>query len=266
MVSKKFSIQEIFKWAFFDLQTNRCLGWLVSLKESTLNQEATTVYATGGAGNPKLVGFSHSKMATVTLKEAIYDLNTISTITGAEVVTGSNTDVMHYDEVTITTNAGVTTFTALGTVDAEIGYAYVIGDDGAFSTELTQDATTPSASAFVYDVGTKAITTSGLADGTKLAMFYRVTTAASTHTVESLTSAYAKTVKAVGFGYAKDSCTNENYGCQIIMDRAKVSDTIELAITADGEPSTLPVTLEALKSCVSDKLFQMVIFESDLVI
>ena len=266
MVSTKFAIQEIFKWGFFDLQTGQCLGFLTSLKESTLNQEATTVYATGGAGNPKLVGFSHSKMATATLKEAIYDLRTVSTITGSGITTGTNTDIMHYDEVTITTNAGVTEKTALGTVDAEIGYAYVLGSDGAFSTELTQDATTPSASAFVYDVGTKAITTSGLADGTKLAMFYRVTAAASTHTIDSLTSEYAKTVKAVGFGFATDACTGERYGCQIIMDRAKVSDTIELAITADGEPSTLPVTLEALKSCVSDKLFQMVIFESDLVI
>jgi hypothetical protein len=265
-VSEKFSMQEIFKWGLFDITTGESLGYLRTLKESTLNQEATTVYATGGAGNTKLVGFSHSKMVTATLTEAILDLRAMSTIMGSDVVTGVNTNLMHYEELTIASNATVTTYTALGTEDAEIGHAYIVGVDGAFSTTLTQHASTPSATEFVYDFSTKALTTSGLADGTKLAVFYRVTAAASTKTIQSLATTYAKTVKAVGFGFATDSCSGERYGAQIILPRVKVSDTIELAISADGEPATQPITLEALKDCTSDKLMEVIIFETDLVI
>ena len=59
--TSKFAVQQIFVVDAFNLDTGALIARFEDLKNSTLNNNGTVVYAQGGVGNPKIIGFSHSK-------------------------------------------------------------------------------------------------------------------------------------------------------------------------------------------------------------
>lgn len=263
-VSNKFALQRVFTAKIFDLETGENIGIFEDLKDSSFNQEGTVVYTQGGAGNAKIIGFDHSKMAKFSLNNATFDFNAFGAIVGSTPVTGTNTDYVYTDTLTVNSNATTTTYTALGTAGSEIKYAYIKNTDGSLGTKYTQDSLA-GAGKFTYNPGTKAVTfnTGDITNGTEIIVFYNATAGATTRTVSSYTDLFAKNVKLVADGLARDICTGEDYGCQIIFYKAKVSNNIEFALSSAGDPAVQPIEVEALKSCGSTKLWDMIVFEDD---
>ena len=66
--TSKFAVQQIFVVDALDLEDGSLLARLEDLKSSNLSNNGTVVYAQGGVGNPKIIGFSHSKESTLALK------------------------------------------------------------------------------------------------------------------------------------------------------------------------------------------------------
>lgn len=192
-ISNRWAIQRVFSVDLFELSTGMNIGHLSDLKNSTFTQEATLVYAQGGAGNPKIIGFDHSKMAKFAIQNALFDSAVIGTINGATPVTGTNTNLVWTDTLTVTSNTTTSTYTALGTAGSEVKYAYLLNTDGSLGTQFTQDAA-PAAGKFSYNAGTKAITfnTGEVTDGSQIVVFYTATAGSDTVTVSSYTDLFAK--------------------------------------------------------------------------
>jgi hypothetical protein len=73
-----------------------------SLKTSTLEGAATTVYAQGGRGNARLIAWEGERTVTFTMEDALISPMGFSVLTGAGLVT-ANTDepiIMHKTETT----------------------------------------------------------------------------------------------------------------------------------------------------------------------
>lgn len=64
-----------------------------SLKTSSLEQAATTVYATGGRGNARLVAWEGEKNVTFTMEDALLTPESFSVLTGARLSEDSSGDL-----------------------------------------------------------------------------------------------------------------------------------------------------------------------------
>ncbi len=265
-ISNRFAIQRVFDIALFDLSTNECLGVLDNLKNTTLTQEGETVYASGGAGNPYIVGFDHSKRARLSCESGTFDNLAWGAQIGATPTVGTNTDIVITDIMTVgaTPTTVLTTYTALGTVGSEILFVYKRNTDGSLGTKFTQVTSTPTTGKFSYVAGTKTLTffAGDLTAGEQIVAFYRATAGATTLTTTSLTDQFAKSVKVVATGLVRDVCTKVDYKAQIIFYSAKISNGFEFTLSADGDPAVQSIEFEALQDCGSTKLWDFIVWES----
>lgn len=260
-ISNRWAIQRVFSVDLFDLSTGMNIGHLSDLKNSTFTQEATVVYSQGGPGNAKIIGFDHSKMAKFAISSAIFDSAVIGSINGATPVTGTNTNLVWTDTLTVTSNAATTTYTALGTAGSEIKYVYALNTDGSLGTQYTQ-AATATAGKFTYTPGTKGLAfyAGDIADTTQIVCFYTATAGSDSVTVSSYTDLFSKNVKLVANSLVRDICSGVDYKAQIIFGKCKLSNNMEFAVGADQDPAVQDFEAEALKSCSDTKLWDMIIY------
>jgi hypothetical protein len=259
---KKFSIQQVLEVLLRDTETGGIVAYLDDLKTSSLVNEATLVYPTGGRGNLYIGGaFSHSRRERIEIKKATYSTELIAQQVGSTIVVGSNTDVVQYDVLTISGDAATPTFIALGTVGEEINFAYPVNTDGTLGTALTQDAV-PATGKFSYTPGTNLLQTSGLVDGDKIAIAYNFNTGASAQTIDIEASAMPNVVDVVAYGLVKDTCTGELYKMQI-YGRAQINPNWTWALDAGGEPAVEDFNLEFVKTCSNSNLSSIVVYNEE---
>lgn len=263
VISDKWAIQRIFTLDTFDIVTGASRGRFSDMKTSTFTNDATIVYADGGAGNVHIAGFSHSKRATLDATNAVFDFPSIGLVMGATPITGSNTDLVVTDIRTVTSNAATTSYTALGTVGSEIGTIYIRNTDGTLGESFLQVTGTPTTGQFKYVVGTKALTffAGDITDSSQIVMFYNATSGANTKTIKSYTDVFADAVKVVANGIVQDVCSKQDFACQLIFDTAQAANKFELSLTADGDPAVQNVMFEALKPCGTNLLWQLIVFD-----
>ena len=104
--------------------------YMDSAKTSTLEGAATSVYATGGRGNTRLIAWEGEKTLTFTVEDALLSPVSFAMLSGAGVVKGTSTQLVHFHQ---TTNA-VATAGAAGTADA--GKVVIDLTDALESTEV----------------------------------------------------------------------------------------------------------------------------------
>lgn len=265
-ISNRWAIQRVFSVDLFDLSTGMNVGHLSDLKKTEFTQEATVVFAQGGPGNPKIIGFDHSKMSKFAISSALFDSAVIGTIQGATPVTGTNTNLVWTDTLTVTTSAtptATTTYTPLGTAGSEVQFAYVLNTDGSLGTQYTQMVGTATTGKFSVSGGTITFAFADAAllpTGTQIVVFYKATAGSDSVTISSYTDVFAKNVKLVANSLVRDTCTGVDYKAQIIYNKCKISNTFNLAVTADGDPAVQDFEAEALKSCGSTKLWDMIVY------
>jgi len=66
-----------------------------TLKTSSLEGQATTVYAQGGRGNPRLVAWEGDKTVTFTMEDALISPESFSILSGAGLLDASENDKLY---------------------------------------------------------------------------------------------------------------------------------------------------------------------------
>ena len=69
--------------------------YLDTAKTSSLEGTATTVYAQGGKGNPRLIGWDGEKVITFTVEDALMSPVSFAMLSGAGVIKGSNSEPVY---------------------------------------------------------------------------------------------------------------------------------------------------------------------------
>lgn len=131
---------------------------------------------------------------------------------------------MWTDYLTVQSNAATTSYKAVGTSGAEIKSLFIKNADGTLGAELTQDSQAASGK-FAYAPGTKALTFSGITDGTEIVVFYERKIQADVLVNESdkYSGKAALYINAIG----EDKCANI-YRVQIFVPKADVSGEFSL--------------------------------------
>lgn len=262
--TSKFAVQQIFTVDAFDLDTGAMIARFEDLKNSNLSNNGTVVYAQGGVGNPKIIGFSHSKESTLEIESAVIDGGALGIQTGSGLIDLTETTLIPFDEVvTVNTDAAVTTYTATGTSGNEIGFAYVLNEDGTIAKTLKQAASAESEGQFTYTTSGKSLTfhTGDVPDGGKVLVVY-YPTAASAYQINNSTETFAKNVRLHCRTLFRDTCTGKDYVGVLVIYKAKAGEEWGLELSADGDPAVHSISFEALKSCESPTLWDIFIYDS----
>lgn len=239
----RWAVREAAEATFYDLVTKLPKVTLRTLKMTEVQTTGETVYAMGGRGNAKLVGFSGNREATVALQDAIFDNEALAMLTGNEVKAGPKTLDKFYEAVA--TEDGITLpFTPdLNSVKA---YPMEAGAMGTMVASPTVDG--------------KIV--SGLTEGDTYRVYYKATVG-DAKTITVTASDFGGTFRLVADVLVKDEETSKVYYAQFIAPKVKVEDEFTFTFSPDGDPSVLDIPLQILKDSASDNMWELVIYDEE---
>ena len=220
--------------------------YLDSLKVSTVEQTAESVYAQGGKGNAKLIGWDFGKEISLSLEDALFSPKSMAVMFGDGTVDNSKDPNATSIKKTITFKATATDNTALP--------KNWIGPDG-------KERAIPN-EAKVYDaVGTEVKLTSDysgtvtLTEGETYFVVFDVKVKGQVITVGPNT--FPGTYYITGDTYARSEITGDDEAFQIIIPKGKVTSENTITMEAEGDPSVFNMTVEVLRATLDGKNVMM---------
>ena len=222
-----------------------------SAKTSSVEGAATTVYATGGRGNSRLIAWEGEKTVTFTMEDALLSPLGFSILSGAGLI-DATTLAPIYVHTTLKTRAKVTSDqisinlkTAMGDslkedqdIADKMAYAFIM-EKGEIKTRLTP--ATPSSGTVVFSVPEHYEDNDEV---TVLVDFY----------VKASSGAYEMDItpdKFGGYYYLEASTlfrrqdTGKDMAATFIIPKVKIQSNFTFSMASSGDPSTFTFTMDA---------------------
>lgn len=261
----RYGIKEVSDVTFYKIQADGSRGdpvlFLDTLKISTVEQTADEVFARGGKGNAKLVGWDYNKEITVSIQDALFSAKSMAimfgngsvrqgssqTITKTARVLSAGNKLPDYfiADIYDATNGSVRTKVYMGSestapagmvkfADAHIGLTKVVDEAG---TELKNE--TSSITTTTLWQGATAVT------GTYYYVVY--TTTATTKEIEISADAFPGTYYVQGDTYCRSDVNGDDQFFQFIIPKAKMSSEHTITMEADGDPAVFDMNLTVMR-------------------
>lgn len=255
----RWAIRDAGEATFYDLVDGHAITTLSTLKTSGVETTGETVYARGGRGNAKLVGFSSNREATLTMEDAIFDNDAIAMLTGNDLIAGKK--VIDRNEIGSVTSSKL----ILGkTPKGALISVYKLNADGTNGQEYTLG--TPSTNPLEYSITGKELTfNSAVANDTQFRIYYKVETAIDSKTIKVTSDMFGGSFRVAIDVLVVDEFTKKAFQGQLIIPNGKFEDQFNLDFSAEGDPSTLTLTLEILKSPISTDMWELVVYDDETV-
>lgn len=218
-----------------------------SAKTSTVEGSATTVYATGGRGNNKLLAWEGEKSVTFTMEDALLSPLGFSILSGAGLVDAAQVDGGMKVHTTLTTVVDVTEGITVDLADLtgkeianEKAYAFIM-KDGQIVERL--NPAIPSSGSVTF---TRKDRAAGKLTGEQTVMidFYvSVATGAVEMTIEP--------DKFGGFYYLEASTlfrrqdNGQDMAAAFVIPKVKIQSNFTFSMASSGDPSTFTFTMDA---------------------
>lgn len=222
----------------FDVTTGAYLFTLDELQNASIanSQEVSEITGKGGR---KISQLKRNKAVTVSGTNGMVSGGLIELQTGGT-FENKATEVLWTDYLTVSSDAATTSYKAIGTAGSEIESLHVKNADGTLGDKLTQDASAASGK-FAYDPSTKALSFSGVTDGTEIMVIYKRRITADV--VSNISDKYSKKATLYIDALAEDKCANV-FRVQFFIPKADFSGefTIEMGdnqTTHDFEAESL---------------------------
>ena len=279
----KFGVREIANVVFkakntqkigpYEFQKGQPVFYMDTAKTSTLEGAATTVYATGGRGNTRLIAWEGQKTLTFTVEDALLSPVSFAMLSGAGLIKSAkgSTDTIHFHQTTnaIAGTAQVTIpgeSTATDGVEIDLTDAlestekicstapiYVMGldDYGDLTGKVTLDWA-------VDDTGKKLVikqtTITGHTIGYKTVADYTGPVMVDYYVIKNASTVSEMQIDAGNFaGYyyveADTLFRRQNDGkdlpANITFPNVKIQSNFTFSMAATGDPSTFTFTMDA---------------------
>ena len=206
----------------FDILTGAWKFTLDELQNATIAQTEDKQDITGKQGR-KLTSLKRNKAVTISGANGLVSGGLMELQTGSS-FDQKTTEIMWTDYLTVTGNAATTSYKAIGTEGAEIVGINVRNENGTQGDKLVQDATA-SAGKFAYAPATKALTFSGLKDGTEIIVFYKRKIMADV--LENYSDKYSGKCMLYVNALVEDKCANV-YRAQLHVPKADFNGEFSL--------------------------------------
>lgn len=219
-----------------------------SAKTSTIEGSATTVYATGGRGNNKLLAWEGEKSVTFTMEDALLSPLGFSILSGAGLVDAAQVDGGMKVHTTLTTVVDVTDGITVDlaeltgkTIAEEKAYAFIM-KDGQIVERL--NSAVPSEGSVTFTHKGKAAVGKLTGEQTVMIDFYvSVATGAVEMTIEP--------DKFGGFYYLEASTlfrrqdNGQDMAAAFVIPKVKIQSNFTFSMASSGDPSTFTFTMDA---------------------
>jgi len=256
-IAKRWAVRNVAKATFYDIATGKMLTYLENLKSSGIEVSSETVYARGGDGNPKLIGFSSNKEVKSNLSSALFDNRAMALLTGNGIVTGVQS--VYQREILTVTVGNIATLNKEPKGGALLAL-YTMGADGVEDTELALTVTTVSTGE--YDLATQEISLfTDVVVGSQVVAYFMMETTDTAQIITVSSDAFPAAFKLVMEVLVTDFYTKKLYPAQIIVPSAKMEDNWALSFAPDGDPVPMDMPIEILKPSNSNDMFTMTIYE-----
>jgi hypothetical protein len=257
----RFAIRDCGEATFYSLTTLKPIVTLKSLKTSGVETKGNTVYARGGRGNAKIVGFSSDREANIKLQDAIFDVNAIAMLTGNSLTKGA-TVIDNYDTLTATSNTITLSKTPTGAI---IG-VYKLNADGTLGAEYTLGTLVSGQKYFQITGKSMTFFAGSEPDGTQFRVYYKMTTDTTASTMKVTTDAFGGSFRIVLDVLVRDEYTKADYAAQLNIPCGKFEDNFNLNFEATGDPAVLDLPIEILKNPANTDMWSLTIYDESLVV
>lgn len=218
----RWAVKSVARCTFVSLTDGKILTYLDTLKSSGVATKSATVYARGGDGNVKLIGFSSDKEATVTLQDALFDNKVMALLTGNALVEGAK-EIYKRDVKTTTTQSLTLDKTPVGD---PVG-VFALNADGSNGTEYTKG--TPETNPDEYSITGKVLTfNTAVTDNTSIVVYYKLNSGTSAKTIRVTSDAFGGSFKLIMDVFVTDYATKVLYPAQLTVFNCKITDDWKL--------------------------------------
>lgn len=255
------AIRAVAKATFYDLKTGKAKVQLKNLKTSGIENSADTVYAQGGEGNNKIVGFSGNRGAKVPLQDAVFTNEVIAMMTGNDIKKGV-APIIQRDEIKIINNKATLNFTPATPVNG-LNSVYLLSNEGTHEDEI--EFATGALSKGTYSITGKELTffDGEFEDNTEIVAYYKTQSGASAKTITISSDKFAGTYRVILDVIVRAVGDKQDYAAQIDITNAKMEDGWKIDMAAGGDPSVFDIPLEILKPQNSTQLYTMTIYDAN---
>jgi len=293
----RYGNRDVLNFVLKDIITKEPILYLTSLKTSELQNQTATVYATGGSGNPELIGWTGSRQLTLNCTDALVSAKSFAIFAGSH--TSKLSKLVHEKEAlkvkpipaTITdAPTGATMYVEIGLdndvpkhgaeADAthpifvyrgEVDGASIMVDEDNKPIELTKTSTTGTVSRGNYEITdyTPEVTGATPAPAISSKLFFSGDDVIEDDVViidyyytEKVTS-FAITSKDFPGTYFAEGYTlfrdeaGKDHIARMTVPKAKLIGDFTIPFHADGDPATFAFTLKALKPLDDEKMIIM---------
>ena len=232
-----------------------------SLKTSTLEGAATTVYATGGKGNARLAAWEGERTVTFTMEDALISTLGLAILTGAGVMdaTDAKPVIQHVTEtVTVGSDGAITLGEKAYAIEGE-NYIYVmkLDDHGNVESEpfIYENATEDKAItlikystvnnkryAYTAPVGDNVVLP---AEGDVVLVDYYVKRASGAQEITITADKFGGNFYVEASTLFRDTGTGVDMPAEFIIPNAKVQSNFTFTMASSGDPSTFTFTMDA---------------------
>lgn len=235
-MNKQFGVREIanvvlkaktdMEFGTSKFKANEPVLYFDTLKTSTVEGAATTVYATGGRGNARLISWDGERTITFTMEDALISPMGLAILSGAGLVE-STTEVLHFTERLVAGESGAVSLSKTPSEDHPIYYS-VVDADGTVPDQLTK---ADSAS----DVkGTKG--------DTVFVDYYAVQAGSLLIDIEPGKFSGNFYLEAATLFRDTDG---KDHAAEFIIPNCRVQSNFTFSMASSGDPSTFTFTMDA---------------------
>lgn len=219
-----------------------------SLKTSTMEGAATTVYAQGGRGNSRLVAWEGERTVTFTMEDALISTVGLAILTGADVIDAEEAAVIqHISEVKTVGAAGAIETSHGVHQDAKGDYIYVmkLDDNGNVASEpyiYTVAAEgdknlTIKADGYTADVNKPA-------EGDVVMIDYYTARSTGAQQIEITPDKFGGNFYLEASTLFRDT-NGVDMPAEFIIPNCKVQSNFTFTMASSGDPSTFTFTMDA---------------------
>ena len=256
----KYGYRDITDVTLIDLSTGKPAAFLDYLQTTSQTFGREYVYAKGGRGAPKLVGFQAETALQMELTSALFTPELLGIMFGQTVIVGAQS-VPITQKVTATANTFVLSATPV--VDATHTITVAYAPDGSNpQAHLTKVvSSTPATTEFSLTGATVTVNSTTYASGGIFIVTYYKTSTASNKRVSYATDKFSKAYLVTGYTLWKNTEDEKQYPCRITIPKLQIEiDGSSLASAMNGDPTALTLKGQALRPTASNDL---VIYDVD---
>lgn len=257
----RYGQREICNCVLKNITTGEPVLYLESLKVSSIEQGSTTVYARGGSGNPKILGWSSDKEITMKCEDSLISPESLAILAGTTVSSGDvSAHKKEYFIIGTTTGATVTGVTlseipVTGSVGAD-QFLYVASNSFSVGTPLTWTTAGTGTACYTFTGTHIALGTSTITTGQYLLTDYYFTTTGSKR-IEIKSSNFAGYYKLEADTLWREEKTGTDFPALFTMPKIKLKDSFSLSMENTGDPKTFTFDMDVFAN--SDE--QMVLID-----